>query len=65
MQLVSQDFSRESFIMNKTERLAGFVALILLLAFFAPYIHKLSEIDITLILLGGGALAAYDFWSSH
>jgi hypothetical protein len=51
--------------MKKTERLAGFVALMLLLAFFAPYIHKLSQIDITLILLGGGALAAYDFWSSH
>ena len=51
--------------MIKTERLAGFLALVLLLAFFAPYVHKLSQLDITLILLGGGALAAYDFWTSH
>jgi hypothetical protein len=51
--------------MNKIERLAGFVGLLLLLAFFAPFIHKLSQLDITLILLGGGALAVYDFLSSH
>jgi hypothetical protein len=51
--------------MKKIERLAGFLGLLLLLAFFAPFIHKLSQLDITLILLGGGALAAYDFFSSH
>jgi hypothetical protein len=51
--------------MKKIERLAGFVGLILLLAFFAPYIHKLSQLDITLIMLGGAALAVYDFWSGH
>lgn len=51
--------------MKKVERVAGFVALLMLLAFFAPYIHKLSQIDITLILLGGAALAAVDFWTTR
>lgn len=51
--------------MKKTERLAGLLGLILLVLFFAPYIHKLSQIDITLILIGGLGLAAYDFWTSH
>ena len=51
--------------MKKTERLAGLLGLVLLMLFFAPYIHKLSQIDITLILLGGLALAGYDFWTSH
>lgn len=51
--------------MKKVERVAGFVALLMLLAFFAPYIHKLRQIDITLILLGGAALAAADFWTTR
>lgn len=51
--------------MKSIERIAGFAALILLLMFFGPYIHKLKEIDITLILLGGAALVAFDFWTSH
>ena len=50
--------------MNKTEKLAGFVGLALLTAFFAPYVMKLPQVDITLILLGGIALAGYDFFMS-
>jgi hypothetical protein len=50
--------------MKKTERLAGLVGLLLLVAFFAPYVSKLPQLDITLILLGGLVLATYDFWKS-
>jgi hypothetical protein len=50
--------------MKGIERLAGFVGLVLMLAFFAPYVVKLPQLDITLILLGGMALAGYDFWKS-
>jgi hypothetical protein len=51
--------------MKKTERLAGLVGLLLLVAFFAPYVVKLTQVDITLILLGGLALATYDWYTSH
>lgn len=51
--------------MKKVERISGLVGFLLLLLFFAPYIHKLSQLDITLILIGGAALAGYDFWTSH
>lgn len=51
--------------MKKTERLAGLLGLVLLVAFFAPYVIKLTQIDITLILLGGLTLAAYDWYRSH
>jgi hypothetical protein len=47
--------------MTKIEKLAGFVGLGLLVAFLAPYVHKLPQADITIILLGGLALAGYDF----
>jgi hypothetical protein len=50
--------------MRKFEILAGFLGLALLVAFFAPYVHKLPQVDISLILLGGLALAAYDFFTS-
>ncbi|MCU0939037.1 MAG: hypothetical protein MUC86_07800 [Burkholderiaceae bacterium] len=50
--------------MKKFEKLAGLVGLLLLVAFFAPYVHKLPQLDISLILLGGLGLAAYDFWTS-
>jgi|GEM_PF-310236 hypothetical protein len=43
-------------------RLGGLVALLLLLAFFTPYVLKVSQIDITVILLGGMALALADFF---
>ena len=51
--------------MKKTERLFGLVGLLLLVAFFAPYVVKLPQVDITLILLGGLVLAGYDFFSSR
>jgi hypothetical protein len=50
--------------MKKTERFAGLVGLLLLVAFFAPYVTKLPQIDIVLILLGGLVLATYDWWTS-
>lgn len=51
--------------MKKSERLAGALGLLLLVAFFAPYVVKLPQLDITLILLGGLILAGYDFYSSR
>jgi len=51
--------------MKKIEKLAGLVGLLLLVAFFAPYVHKLPQLDISLILLGGIGLAVYDFWTTH
>jgi hypothetical protein len=50
--------------MTKFEKMAGFIGLGLLVAFFAPYVHKLPQADITIILLGGLALATYDFLTS-
>jgi len=50
--------------MKKIEVLAGFVGLLLLVGFFAPFVHKLPQLDISLILLGGLALAGYDFFTS-
>jgi hypothetical protein len=51
--------------MKKIEKLAGLVGLLLLVAFFAPYVHKLPQLDISLILIGGIGLAVYDFWTTH
>ena len=50
--------------MKSLERYTGLVGLILMAAFLIPYIHKLPQWDITLILLGGLGLAAYDYFSS-
>lgn len=50
--------------MRKTERFFGLIGLLLLVAFFAPYVHKLPQLDITLILLGGIALATFDFFTT-
>lgn len=50
--------------MKKVERFSSLVGLLLLVAFFAPYVAKLPQVDITLILLGGLVLAGYDFYSS-
>lgn len=50
--------------MKSIERYTGLIGLILLIAFFAPYVLKIPQIDITLILLLGLALAAYDFVTS-
>ncbi|MEN9775616.1 MAG: hypothetical protein RL322_2686 [Pseudomonadota bacterium] len=46
--------------MKNVERFSVLVGLGLLVAFFAPYIWKLPQWDITLILLGGVALATFD-----
>jgi hypothetical protein len=50
--------------MKHVERISGFIGLLLLAAFFAPYIIKLPQLDITLILLGGVVLAAFDWYSN-
>ena len=42
-------------------RVTNLIALAMLLAFLAPYLHKLSQVDITLVLLAGAGLAVYDF----
>jgi hypothetical protein len=47
--------------MSRMERFAGLVGLLLLVAFFAPFVHKLTQLDITVILLGGVVLATLDF----
>ncbi len=43
------------------ERVFNFIALVLLALFFWPYIQKLKEIDLILVLLGGLAMPLYDF----
>ncbi len=50
--------------MKSFQRATGLIGLILLVAFFAPYVYKLPQLDITLILLGGLVLAAYDFFTA-
>ncbi|MDZ7652977.1 MAG: hypothetical protein U5L03_10685 [Burkholderiaceae bacterium] len=50
--------------MKAIEKLAALLGLLLLVAFFAPFVHKLPQVDIGLILLGGLALATYDFFTS-
>ena len=44
----------------KVERFAGFVGLLLLIAFFVPYVVKVQQLDILLILRGGVVLADVD-----
>ena len=50
--------------MKSFRRVTGLIGLILLVAFFTPYVIKLPQLDITLILLGGLALAGYDYFTS-
>lgn len=50
--------------MKSLERYTGLVGLILMAAFLLPYIWKLTQLDITLILLGGLGLAVFDYFSS-
>lgn len=50
--------------MKSLERYTGLVGLILMAAFLLPYIWKLPQLDITLILLGGLGLAMFDYFSS-
>ena len=50
--------------LKASANITGLIGLILLAAFFAPYIWKLPQLDITLIMLMGVALAAYDYFTS-
>lgn len=50
---------------TKKTKLGGFIGLVLLLAFFTPYVLKLPQLDITLILIGGMVLAIFDFITAH
>ena len=50
--------------MKSLERFTGLVGLTLMAAFLLPYIFKLPQLDITLILLGGLGLAVFDYFSS-
>jgi hypothetical protein len=51
--------------MKSFQRVTGFIGLILLAAFLMPYILKIPQLDITLILMGGLALAVFDYFSSN
>ncbi len=50
--------------MKAFENFARLIGLMLLVAFFAPFVHKLPQLDISIILLGGLALATYDFFTT-
>ena len=50
--------------MKSLERFTGLLGLVLLAAFLLPYIFKLPQLDITLILVGGLGLAVFDYFSS-
>ena len=50
--------------MKSLQRVTGLIGLILMAAFLLPYILKLPQLDITLILMGGLGLAAVDYFSS-
>jgi hypothetical protein len=50
--------------MKSLERYTGLIGFLLLAAFLVPYIWKLPQLDITLILLAGLCLAGYDYFSS-
>ena len=51
--------------MKSLQRATGLIGLILMAAFLLPYIFKLPQLDITLILMGGLSLAIFDFFSSN
>ena len=51
--------------MKSFQRLTGFIGLTLMAAFLLPYIFKLPQLDIPLILMGGLSLAVFDFFSSN
>lgn len=50
--------------MKSLRRVTGLIGLLLMAAFLLPYILKLPQLDITVILLGGLALAVFDYFSS-
>lgn len=43
-------------------RLIQFIALLLLVLFFLPYIVKLQQTDLIIVLLAGIAMPVYDFF---
>ena len=45
-----------------TQRLIQFFALCLLGLFFLPYIWKLKQVDLLVILIAGMAMPAFDFF---
>ena len=51
--------------MKSLRRVTGLIGLILMAAFLVPYILKLPQLDITLILLGGVSLVVFDYFSSN
>jgi hypothetical protein len=51
--------------MKSLQRATGLIGLILMAAFLLPYIFKLPQLDITLILMGGLGLAVFDYFSSN
>lgn len=50
--------------MKSLRRITGFIGLMLMAAFLLPYIAKLPQLDITIILMGGLGLAVYDYFSA-
>lgn len=46
-------------------KIFNFIALALLALFFVPYILKLQQLDLTLLLLGGIAMPLYDLLSNQ
>jgi hypothetical protein len=44
--------------------LAGIVALVLLAGFLVPYVLKMQEIPLGVVILGGIAMMLVDFWQS-
>lgn len=49
--------------MKSLERYTGLIGLILMAAFLVPYVLKLPQWDIGLILMGGLCLAVFDYLS--
>lgn len=46
-------------------KIFNLVALALLVLFFVPYVLKLQQLDLTLLLLGGIAMPIYDLLSNQ
>ncbi len=42
----------------------GVIAMLLLLGFLSPVVFKLKTISLTLVVLAGVAMMAYDLWES-
>lgn len=46
-------------------RIYNYVAMILLALFFWPFVHKLPQVDLIVILLAGLAMPLYDLLSNQ